>query len=186
MTTVTGTVTRTNSREFNGRKGPFTMYSFQTDQDDDWIGCGTKQPPFNEGDNITFAWEFNNKGYKTLVDGSVVKLQQAAAPSAGKPAGGRVSRDDYWRNKEARDIEIVEPRITLSASRTAAIQVIGLALQHDAIVFGNAAKGAKLGIILDAIDEVTGRYYQQSMGDIIEDMADAAEADDPTPPEDWE
>ena len=73
------------------------------------------------------------------------------------------ARQKYWENKEIRDIEVVEPRITIAASRTAAIQVIDIALRHDALAFGNASKGAKLGMILDFVDEVTARFYAQSM-----------------------
>lgn len=121
-----------------------------------------------------------------MVPGSVTKMaapQQAVRAPAVKQATGKVqenwdARAKYWDEKEKREITVVEPRITLSASRTAAIQVIGLALAHEAIVFGNASKGARLGIILDAIDEVTSRYYNQSMKGALPEGAAPAETEE--------
>ena len=71
------------------------------------------------------------------------------------------ARQKYWENKEARDAEVVEPRITFSASQRDAIEVIRIAMEHEALAFGNASKGAKLGMILDFVDEVTARFYAQ-------------------------
>lgn len=163
-----GVVSNTSAKDWKGRNGNVTLYSFQIEGDKGWYRCGTDKPAFSMGDSISFEYEEQN-GNRTLVAGSVTKV--AAAPATRAPAvktSGKVqenwdARAKYWDDKEKRDIEVVEPRITLSASRTAAIQVIGLALAHEAIVFGNASKGARLGIILDAIDEVTARYYDQSM-----------------------
>lgn len=169
MPMIKGVVSKTSAKDWAGRNGTVTLYSFQLEGARNWYRCGSQKPPFVEGDSIEFQYVENDKGDRTLQEGSVTKLASvpaARAPAVVKSASKQENWDAraaYWDNKERRDIEVVEPRITLSASRTAAIQVIGLALQHDAIVFGNAAKGARLGIILDAIDEVTSRYYDQSM-----------------------
>lgn len=167
-----GVVSNTTAKEWAGRNGTVTLYSFQIEGDRSWYRSGTDKPPFSKGDSISFEYNSDGKN-NTLVPNSVTKLeatpaQRAPAVAAGKPKVQENwdARAAYWDAKEKREIEVVEPRITLSASRTAAIGVIGLALAHEAIPFGNANKGARLGIILDAIDEVTSRYYKQSMAGI--------------------
>lgn len=173
MAQTKGTVARTTAKDWAGKKGNVVLYSFQLAGDQSWYRCGTTRPNFAEGDSITFDYTDDGRN-RTLVENSVVKsapTQAQVAPAVRAPAAKENwdARAAYWDSKEKREIEVVEPRITLSASRTAAIAVIGLALQHDAIVFGNANKGARLGIILDAVDEVTKRYYDQSMGKSAED-----------------
>lgn len=183
-TTIKGVVSDTSTKEWKGRNGLVTLYSFQIEGDRGWYRCGTTKPPFNMGDSIQFDYEENN-GNKTLVEGSVTKVAATPAARAPAPAAKAKTQENwdaraaYWDAKERREIEVVEPRITLSASRTAAIAVVGLALGHDAIVFGNANKGARLGIILDAIDEVTARYYAQSMKG-ISPAVDTEEKEDGT------
>lgn len=173
MANAKGVVSNTSAKEWPGRNGTVTLYSFQLEGDRNWYRCGSVKPPFNKGDMIEFQYQTDAKGANTLQEGSVVKMEHSPAKAAPPPGTAFTkaapikenwdARAAYWDAKEKREIEVVEPRITLSASRTAAIAVVGLALQHDAIPFGNAAKGARLGIILDAVDEVTNRYYAQSM-----------------------
>ena len=168
-----GVVSNTSAKDWTGRNGTVVLYSFQIEGDRAWYRCGTEKPSFSKGDSIAFSYESDGKG-NTLVPNSVTKLEGVPAqraPAVASVAKGATkenwdARAAYWDAKEKREIEVVEPRITLSASRTAAIAVVGLALANDAIVFGNANKGARLGIILDAIDEVTSRYYKQSMAGI--------------------
>jgi hypothetical protein len=177
---IKGTVSKTFEKDWDGRDGKVVLHSFQLQGDQRYFRTGTDRL-FSQGDAVQFEIGNNN----TVVGDSVVKLEASVqtAPPAATGGGGQRSwsggggykakqaeKDAYWSDKEARDIErerrqheIVEPRITWSSARTAAIDVVGLALQHDAIAFGNAAKGAKLGMILDFVDEVSARFYSQSM-----------------------
>ena len=193
MAQTKGVVGNTSAKDWAGRNGTVVLYSFQLEGDRQWYRCGTSKPPFVKGDSIQFDYVEDAKGAATVKDGSIVKVAATEAVRAPAVKTGKVSenwdaRAAYWDAKEKREIEVVEPRITLSASRTAAIGVVGLALAHEAIAFGNASKGARLGIILDAIDEVTSRYYAQSMKKIEFSTPDneqpdavAAEFDDGVP-----
>lgn len=172
-----GVVDRISSKEWPGRNGTVYLYSFQLQGDRNWYRTGSDKPTFQQGDFITFDYNEDNRGGKTIVAASVVKqaaaVAQAPAPRAAASSSGSKenwdARAKYWDDKEKREIEVVEPRITLAAARKDAIAVIGLALAHDAIVFGNANKGARLGIILGSIDEVTKRFYDQSFAGIATD-----------------
>lgn len=165
---IKGTVARTYEKDWNGEDGKIVLHSFQLQGDKRYFRSGTTKM-VSEGDAVTFDITGNNQ----LVEASLVKREGevAAAPRAGytRPAwGGKPkttenfeARQAYWENKERRDVEVVEPRITLSAAQRDAIEVVNIAMRHDALAFGNAAKGAKLGMILDFVDEVAARFYSQ-------------------------
>lgn len=71
------------------------------------------------------------------------------------------ARQKYWEDKERRDIEVVEPRITFAAAQRDAIEIVRVALDKDMLSFGNSSKAAKLPMLLDFVDEVTARFYEQ-------------------------
>jgi hypothetical protein len=98
------------------------------------------------------------------------------------------ARQKYWEDKERRDIEVVEPRITFAAAQRDAIEIVRVALDKDMLSFGNSSKAAKLPMLLDFVDEVTARFYEQRInarataealcGVPQADSADAEESDD--------
>jgi hypothetical protein len=191
---IKGTVSKTFEKEWDGRDGKVVLHSFQIQGDQRYFRTGTDKL-FKQGDTIQFDVSGNNQ----VVNESVVKLEASVQTAPPAATGGGAQRnwsggggykakaaekDAYWTDKAAHDLErerrqqeIVEPRITWSSARTAAIDVVGLALQHDAIAFGNASKGAKLGMILDFVDEVSARFYHQSMA--AAETADALAAAEP-------
>jgi hypothetical protein len=170
--TIKGTVSRVYEKDWDG----VVLHSFQLQGDKRYFRTGTSRI-VGQGESVSFDIEGNNNVLESSLSKLEAQVQQAPAPQqyqqrpqwggggAAKkgPTENFEARQQYWTNKEARDIEVVEPRITWSSARTAAVEVIGLALQHDALAFGNASKGAKLGMILDYIDEVSARFYNQSM-----------------------
>lgn len=177
---INGTISNTSAKDWRGRNGTVVLYSFQLEGDGAWYRCGTSKPPYGQGDTVSFEYTEAN-GARTVTDGTMVKAESTGAKRAPAPKAGKVqenwdARAAYWDAKEKRDIEVVEPRITLTAARSAAIEVIGLALAHDAIAFGNANKGARLGIILDSIDEVTARYFKQAFNATAEGAKPVEEA----------
>lgn len=156
------------------------LHSFQLNGDKRYFRTGTDQL-VSEGDYITFDVAGNN----TVVAESLQKGKAQPAQNAPKPQGGGYkswgggkfaakpgaakssenfeARQKYWENKEQRDIAVVEPRITFSAAQRDAIEIIRVALDKDLLSFGNAAKSAKLPMLLDFVDEVTARFYAQRM-----------------------
>jgi hypothetical protein len=172
---IKGTVEKTFEKDWVGNDGKVVLCSFQIQGDKRYFRTGTSKL-VSRGDAVQFEVGNNNN----VVEDSLVKLEastQTAPPVASATGGGGgrqwggkpkttenfEARQAYWENKERRDIEVVEPRITWSSARTAAIEVVGLALQHDLLVFGNANKSAKLDLLLGYVDRVAGRFYAQSM-----------------------
>jgi hypothetical protein len=170
---IRGTVAKTYTRDWQGEDGVICLHSFQLQGDKRYFRTGTEKL-VSEGDYITFDVEGNNNVVPPTLEVGKAKTVAPAAPRSGtwtpRPAfrqgaaaAGKSenfeARQKYWENKEQRDIEVVEPRITLSAAQRDAIEVVKVALQHDLLSFGNAAKAAKLHMLLDYVDEVAARFY---------------------------
>lgn len=170
---IKGTVAKTYEREWSGNDGNVILHSFQLQGDKRYFRSGTDKL-VSEGEAVSFDIEGNNQVVASSLTKMRAETQAAPAPGGYTQGRGRNSwggtpkstenfeaRQKYWENKELRDIEVVEPRITFSAAQRDAIEVIKIAMENDALAFGNASKGAKLGMILDFVDEVTARFYSQ-------------------------
>ena len=91
----------------------------------------------------------------------------ATAPAAPAAKSGyqaeKANREAYWENKEKRDIEETEPRIRYQNARSAAIDVIGLLLQHDALPASaaktKAGQAKRFDEITAAVDKLTVQYF---------------------------
>lgn len=197
MATATGKITQVNAKPWkDNRKGTMiTLHSFRIDGHNLWFRTGTEPLPFPEGTTISFEYDEN----KQQVDLSTVKEAAAgAAPTASAGAGARPNtgnaREDYWQEKERHYKEVEVPRISFSAAQDRAISVVTAALAHDALSFGNATKGKKLDMLLDYVDEVSNRFFLQSMyaherfkaledGDVLSTATDATSADEAVDPD---
>lgn len=185
MQQAQGVIERTSAKEFTDKKTGRTIYlqSFQLQGHPMWFRTGTTPVPAQEGSAVTFMYNEGNM----QVDLSSV--QQTTAPQAaptpapqGSPrpqggstapaqrGGGGNSRENYWQEKEQRDIERQEhyhnvevPRISFSAAQDRAVNLVSAALAADALSFGNSRKGDRVDMILDYVDQVTDRFFINSM-----------------------
>jgi len=90
-----------------------------------------------------------------------------SAPAA-KPY---VSRDEYWANKEARDLQkdVVYrtedlPAIRRSTAYSVASTLAASALENDVLAFGSTAKGKKLDMYLGFVDLIAEHVYAKLNG----------------------
>lgn len=178
LQTATGVVSSVTAKPWTDRNGnAINLYSFQLQGDRRYFRTGTNPPGVMEGQTISFTFE----APKNTVD--LATVQQAdpsqvavapkppSAPQAPAPtqsAPRRTSskenwdaRAKYWDEKEKRDREVVEPRITYSAAQRDAVSLVSAALNADALSFGNTAKGARLDMILDFVDQVTQKFVAE-------------------------
>lgn len=92
------------------------------------------------------------------------------APAAPAAKSGyqaeKAHREAYWENKEKRDIEETEPRIRYQNARSAAIEVIGLLLQHDALPASaaktKAGQAKRFEEVTAAVDKLTVQYFNDT------------------------
>jgi len=161
-----------------------TLYSFKIEGDESWYRTGQEKPGFVKGQSISFE-----VGAKNNVDLDTVTILEAEVKVAPKAASGgdkvrptSVSRDDYWANKEARDLMKDEryqtvdiPRMTFCTSQDAAVALVVAALQHDCLPKLKADnKAGRLKTVLAYVDELTDRFFKQRM-DASTDKEEAPE-----------
>lgn len=168
---VSGKVREISSRDFPGinGKGYVTLWSFRVEGNNKYFRTGETKPNFRETDFVAFEADDKGKVSNLLVEVSRAPDSAQTPPSGGYKSapreGGSTTKEGYWAEKEARDIEkdqryhnVVEPRITYSSAQSDAVRLVAVALEHDLLSFGNANKSAKLGLLLDYVDQVTLRF----------------------------
>lgn len=174
---VSGKVSRLYTKDWNGRDGAVKLYSFQVEGNNRYFRLGTTPPSFRETDTVTFEADANGNATNIEVTrgtgepasdtGQTTSPTRTARNWTKPTASTGGNKDQYWKDKEQRDIEreeryqsVVEPRITYSSAQSDAVRLVSVALQHDMLTFGNANKSAKLGLLLDYVDQVTMRFAQ--------------------------
>ena len=175
MSKRTGVVAKVYEKEWEGRDGMIVLHSFQLDGDRQYYRTG-EQRLVKEGEAYTFdADQKGNVDPDSVETADPETVERPKASTSGRGFGGSGGRtggkswgnkgggakNDYWERKETHDREVVEPRITWASAQSDAVDLVSAALQHDLLSFGNAAKGAKLGLLLDYVDQVTARFATQ-------------------------
>jgi len=189
--TYKGIVTRLYEKEWNDRDSgrDIILYSFQVDSEKRYFRTGTKKPSFDEGESISFVADSKSGN----VDLKSVKKVEVETVQAPKPSGAGATnassgsssgtRDGYWAAKEARDIEVTAPRIAYSAAQKNATTLVAAALAADALSFGSTAKGKRLDMLVDFVEQTTLRLAAlQNEGHTLiagfEPMAKSSSEDD--------
>lgn len=165
-------------------------------------GTGMKKPP-EVGTYVEFEYETNGRGYKdvkgsiNLANGTSKSQPQGTARAAD---GSKfVTKDEYWANREARDLD-VQKVIQLQAARNAAIEVVKI-LVAPVIVDGKAeyivkppAQAKRKEWVEAMIDELTHKFVAANSpvalnnpgkGDTVDEQIAAMAADEPAV-EGWE
>jgi len=165
---VEGSVQAIKERPYNGK----VLYSVKL-SDGVYYGFGSDKPEFSEGAKVKFGAVKNASGYWNALTDSVEVVSQptgevTSAPSAQAPAfrkfngakGGAV-KDEYWTNKEVRDVHNDRLR-ERGASRNTAIAWINLLVSNGAIV--PPAKAASKEDFFNALlDDYTARFQTDAI-----------------------
>ena len=155
-----------------------------------WYGCGFNGVPCKEGDEVTFnaaaKGNFLNAdvaSMQILSQGNQVQqpqrqqqgggYQQKKAYGGGARKAADTGKDDYWKNKEERDVR-TQQAIQFQAARNAAINVCVAALEKDILPLPTT-KAKAFDAFLDAVDEITARYNQA-----VSDLEAPVKAEAPT------
>ena len=174
-----GTVKTVSMKPWQDRKQnrEIILYSFQLDNTGNrWFRTGTNPVGYNQGEAVQFvADEKGNVDRNTLALATTPQPaqqynQQQSAPQQkqqyqskpAKPKENWDARAAYWDAKEIRDKEEIEPRITYQASRAHAVTLVSAALGADALSL-TGAKGKRLDLLLDYVDQVTDRFFLQAV-----------------------
>lgn len=174
---IQGEVQQVSTKEWFDSKNNKTINLYSFKLNNTWYRLGTDSPRFNQGANISFTATERN-GNLVVRSSEITSStggqsqggqQPSSAPTAPAPAGGQ-SRDGYWAAKEANDKKKDEryqnndiPRMSFSAAQDRAVHLVSAALAEDALSFGNAAKGKKLDMLLEFVDQITDRFVVQTV-----------------------
>lgn len=121
-----------------------------------WYGYGSKVPNFKEGDSISF--DVQTKGQYSNIIAKTVEIN--AKPTnvvAAVPAASGNSKDEYWSNKEAKDLG-VQRAIQQQSARNAAIAFV-IPLAVAGVIKLPAKAEDKFSAVASLVDEFTDRYY---------------------------
>jgi hypothetical protein len=116
--------------------------------------------------------------------GTSVGADAGTASVAVKQSAGGTTKDDYWANREARDLEKERvyreediPAIRRSKAYEVAGHVLESAVTADALSFGSAAKGKRFDMLLAMLDLAAEHVLARMNGEEIDEGADEAPAD---------
>ena len=161
--TYKGVVSKLYEKEWEDRDtgDDIILHSFQIESERRYFRTGTNAPSFSEGDSISFVADGKSgnvdlKSVKTI-EAETVRAPKAATSAGGKSASAGVSRDAYWANKEKNDLEVLRPTIAYSAAQKNATHLVCAALSADALSFGSTAKGKRLDMLVDFVEQTTLR-----------------------------
>lgn len=166
--TYKGLISKVYEREWQDRDTgeDIILYSFQIDGEKRYFRTGTNKPGVREGDAISFVADAksNNVDVKSIekIDADDVPTPKKSSGKSygGGRGGGTASSSKYWEDKAKRDQEITEPRISYSAAQRNATTLVAAALEADILSFGQAAKGKKLDMLVDFVEQTTLRLAQ--------------------------
>jgi hypothetical protein len=146
---------------------------------DIYYSVGSKQPP-EAGTLVEFEAEKNDKGYWNVTKAglTVVKAeapsQSVATRAVAAAAVSPMSKDDYWRRKEERDLAkedewiAKDKRIELQSCRNSAIELVKLLITPIQTAEGPVAivklpgKAKQVEFVEKLVDEYTSKFVSEN------------------------
>lgn len=165
-TTFKGVIAEFFEREWKDRNTgeDIILRSFKLNSSNRFFRTGTTQLKQGVGDAIQFTADGKgNVDLKSVMD---IAADEAPAPKAStnrRSSSGGGSANGYWEAKAKRDQEVTEPRISYSAAQKNATSLVTAALEADILSFGQAAKGKKLDMLVDFVEQTTLRLAELQM-----------------------
>jgi len=186
MSTI-GFVKKLNTKSGTGRNGkPYTLYSMKLADKDGtelpgWFQCGFEKPTCKEGDYVKLEATPNGNNFDVTKGSVQVSKNPPAAPAGtGSSSGGaaaKVKESDLFGTIGGYNTEDDVRRMTYSNARSAAIEVVKLLLDADAIGLpaskNKASASSRYDIITAAVDKLTVQYFfDAASGRKLESVAD--------------
>lgn len=178
---VRGVVQRTFEKPFPDGK---VLHSFTLKGQDGFFGTGYRKAAIEVGKAYEFEYEIDPKGRKNVNLSTVRPWEsgetiQAAPAASFRPAYQRMAKadggkDDYWRNKELRDVQNDKMR-ELGATRNTALTLVQLMLSNGAVKLP-AKEAAREEVIFQLFEHYTdtllkGKESESSKDEVSEAIA---------------
>lgn len=171
----------------NNVKGKI-LHSFRVKNDQTFYNCGGTDPKVAKGDHIEF--EFTDKNGRAEVSipsirkmDSSPKIHQGTSGAAllGVVGAAKLDRDEYWSNKEKRDVAkdaefvVKDLRIQWQAARKDAIQITSILVENGLKLPEKNAEAAIIGKIADLTEKLFNET--QKVGDPVSSSDEFAGSD---------
>lgn len=174
MAKVTGIISQVHEKEWENDSGDIIyLYSFQLENNRKFFRTGRDQPDASSGDAVRFEVDAkNNVDLDTLdfIDASEVKKaprprERKRSQATASNGNGGLSRDQYWQNRESRDV-LVQKTIQYQSARNAAIDFVKNLADLDALPKFKAGTSAKKAEIVEAaLEHYTQLFMEQLPAD---------------------
>ena len=131
--------------------------------DDNWYGLGHNHKDAQDGDSAKFDFEMNGK-YKNVVKGSCkIKKGTGAASGGAKGKSDYASREKFWSDKEARDID-TQMKISFAGALNTATNMANAMIAAELLKLGGKkadAWDAYEAFVLDLAETLYVRIQSQ-------------------------
>lgn len=159
-----GTVSFAGDKDFGDKK----LYSFRLVGDERYFNCGTFNPDVKKGELVEFEGE-DKGGNKFQVNVRSVKVLKEAGAEVvtGRTGGFRAKfqkdpgKDEYWKKREERDIE-VQQVIQLQSARNSAIALADIMLKNGIIDWEKVKITKRRETIELLVRELTETFQKES------------------------
>ena len=168
--------------------------------DENWYGNGYQRPNAEEGQEAKFQWSQNDRGYRDIKQGTLRSRGAPSAPAeqkgakAGANRGNAAAREQFWADKEARDID-TQKRISFQAAVNSALTLVNAAMERELISIPKSKKASEkldayVAIVMEQAEELFRTYqnlpdnYEEIMGNSDEqeqEQIDGLQAGDEPP-----
>jgi hypothetical protein len=171
-----GTVSNISSFDYQDPRSGKTskLWSFQLNGDKGiFFRTGSDTPKFEKGDFVNFNGEAG-KGNSVKVDVKSIQAKKGDAETASNGVGnlqstGRgVSKDDYWTQREVRDVA-TQRRIERQSCRNSALEFMKILLDKGEVKLPAKNKVEALEAMLTHYQEV---FLKDNAGEKIEPLED--------------
>ena len=158
MPTMQGTVKWVGSKTIRNSQ----LWSFSLNESQDFFRTGFDQPSIARGDAIMFDYEVNQYGNQVKAKAiRVIDAPKAVAQTGAGAGRPDVGKDQYWKNKEDKDV-IKDAAIQFLSCTNTAVSVLKLALDAGVLNLGSGTKTSKLDALLAQVYLVRDELYTQA------------------------
>ena len=192
-----GFITGYHEKSGTGSTGkPYTLYSFQmVDKDGNklpgYYQCGFNKPACKDGDYVKLEvtakgnnWEVTKDSIKTSKNPpampTIAEEKKSGGYKGGGGGGAKTTKSDLFGDIGGYNTEDDIRRMSYSAARTTATEVVKMLLEHDALKLvkadTKAGAASRFDLITAAVDKLTVEYfYDSATGRKLESVVDAGE-----------
>lgn len=165
---VKGVVYKIGTKRGTTKTGrPYTLYSIKLDGDERYFGAGFQDPGAAEGETISFEVKPDGKFWN--LDPSTIKRHKSDPVVVSKSVASNMSKDDYWKRKEDRDL-LNDKLRNEGARRNTAIAFVELLFKTESLKLPTKIPDREAYIL-----EMVNKYSEEFSSEPVTEEVEAEE-----------